>query len=260
MAAQNYIPNTTLSNAITATQTSFAVASAASILNTQILVIDGEVFEITQVDTTNNVVYTRRGCAGTAAAPHRASARVFYATGDSFQALAVSAPGFLGNGFPCPIPGSRATDGAGNIWVLVDLTATVYDRSTVVISGDGLYTATQAAGGTQGNIGVTLNKGTSDQWVWAQIYGFCPSAQETVGDSAGTSAQIAACATTPSTPSVGLALVAESTIGRYYINGMFITGIATTATTSATSSTGVAYPVFLNFPYATFYRTDISSL
>lgn len=260
MAAQDYIPNTTLTNAITATQTSFKVASASAILDTNILVIDGEVCEIGQVDTTNNILNNvRRGCLGTAAAPHAASARVFYAAGSRFQALAVSAPGFLGNGFPCPIPGSRATDGAGNVWVLVDLTATCYDRTTVVISGDGNYTATQAAGGAQGAVGVTLEKGTSDQWVWAQIYGYT-LAQETVGDSAGTSALLAVAATTPSTPSVGLATIAFSSVGAYYIQGMFITGIPTTATTSATSSTGVRYPVFLNYPWATANRTDYSSL
>lgn len=260
MPAVDYIPNTTLSSAITATQTSFKVASASAILTTDIAVIDGEVCEIYSVDTATNIIGVRRGCGGTAAAPHRASAPVFYASGSRWQSLAVSAPGFLGNGFPCPTPGSRATDGAGNIWVLVDATTTIYDRSTVIISGDGLYTASIAAGGSQGAVGVTLNKATSDQWVWAQVYGFCPNAQETVGDSAGTSAVLPVAATTPSTPSVGLAVAAASSVGRYYINGMFITGIATTATTSATSSTGVAYPVFLNFPYAVAALQDLSSL
>ena len=94
------------------------------------------------------------------------------------------------------------------------------------------------------------------------MYGYNAFAQETIADSAGTSANLALIATTASTPSVGLAAAAASSFssvlgeGLPVIHGMFIVGIPSTATTSAaTSRTGVAYPVWLNYPYVKSYNT-----
>jgi len=263
MAAVTAIASTTLSSAITATQLNIPVASAASITTSMVLLIRNEVLQPYQVDTTNNIVYCKRGVNGSLPFAQASSTRVYYATPDTWQTLRNNAMSVVGANSTLPqylMPGQRATDGAGNEYIMVDLTSTCYSGTTVMISNDGLYTATQAAGGNQGSIGLTLEEGSSNQWTWAQIYGYNSYAQETVGDSAGTSALLALAATTPSTPSVGLATAAVSSVGRYYINGMFIAGIPTTATTSATSSTGVAYPVFLNYPYIVAALQDLSSL
>lgn len=261
--AVSAIASTTLSSALTATQTNIPVASAASITAGMNLLIRNEVIQVLSVDTTNNVVTGRRGSAGSIPFAQPSGARVYYATPDTWQNLRDMSQSIVGSNGTLPqylMPGARARDGAGNEYVMVDLTSTCYSGTTVMISNDGLFTATQAAGGGQGSVGLTLEEGSSNQWTWAQIYGYNAYAQETVGDSAGTSALLAVACTTPSTPSVGLATVAVSSVGRYYINGMFIAGIPTTATTSATSSTGVAYPVFLNYPYIVAALQDLSSL
>lgn len=258
-----YIPNTTLSSAITATQTNIPVASAASVTAGMQLVCRNEAMHVTSVDTTNNIVYVRRGSAGSIpfAAPN--AALVYYATPDKWQSLRDMTQSVVGaNGiFPQYLmPGARARDGAGNEFVMVDSTATMYNGVTVNISNDGNYTAAVAVGGTQGSVGVLMEKCTSDQWTWAQVYGYCAYAQDAPQDSAGTSAYLATAATSVSTPAAGLAGIAATSVGQYYINGFFIVGAATTATTAATSATGVAYPVFLNYPWTWNYRQDVSSL
>lgn len=263
MAAQAAIPNTTLGAAITDTgATVITVASTTGILVNNILVCNSVAYKVLSVISATQL-QVRQGVAGTTPKPQLNGARVFYGTGDLWQTVYDNALGVTGNPANLPqylMPGARATDGRGNEYVMVDLTTTCYSGTTVLISNDGNYTATQLAGGQQGSVGLTLEEGTSNQWTWAQIYGYNAYAQETIADSAGTSALLALAATTPSTPSVGLAASAVSSVGRYYINGMFIVGAATTATTSASSATGVAYPVWLNYPYVVPAVQDLSSL
>lgn len=263
--AVTQVSSITLTNAIAVNDDTFVVSSTAalSVDNVDFLVFAGkggiEVCRL-QAIPVSGTVQVFRGQNGTRQRAHAANTIIYYGTPDVFKQVRDNAAGVVGNSATLPeycTPGTRARDGAGNEYVMVDLTSTCYSGTTVVISNDGLFNATQLAGGAQGAVGVTVEEGTSNSWVWAQIYGYNAYAQETIGDSAGTSALVALAATTPSTPSVGLAAATPSSAGQYLIEGMFIAGIPTTATTSATSSTGVAYPVFLNYP---FVRSTVISL
>lgn len=245
------LSTSTLSAALNATDNAFNVASTSSISVGQLLVLRGEAMQVRQIPVSGRVV-VRRGYQGTRAISHPSGATFYIGDPDDFKAIKDHAMATVGASGTYPdflLPGQRAFDQAGNEYIMVDLTSTCYSGTTVVISVDGAFTATQAAGGAQGPVGVTVEQGSSAQYVWAQIYGYNAYAQETIGDSAGTSALIAGPATTASTPSVGLAAFAATTSAAYIINGMMIVGVPSTAVTSATSSTGVAYPVFLNYPY-----------
>lgn len=256
--AVDVLNSTTLSAAIDADSVNFAVASttniSASFDGDNLLVVRGEAMKVVAVDDpASGYVKVVRGWNGTKAVAHASGTRAWIGTGNDFKAIKDHASALVGDTGTFPeylLPGQRATDSNGNEYIMVELTATCYSGTTVVISVDGNFTAAQAAGGTQGPIGVTVEGGTSDQLVWAQIYGYNSFAQETIGASAASSAYIAAPATTASTPSVGLAAISTTTsVPAYIIHGMFIVGAATSTVTSATSATGLAVPVFLDYPY-----------
>ena len=247
-----YLNTSTLSEAVSDDINEFTVASTSNITVGDLIVLRGEAMHVRAIPVSGRVV-VRRGYQGTRAISHKSGARFFIGSPDKFKAIKDHAMATVGASGTFPdflLPGQRATDSDGNEYIMVDLTATCYSGTTVSISLDGLYTATQAAGGAQGPVGLTVEEGTSNTYVWAQIYGYNSYAQETINASAGTSAYIACAVTTASTPSVGLAaLDAATTTGVYLIHGMWIVGVATSTVTSATSSTGLAYPVFLNYPY-----------
>jgi len=256
--AVNVLNSTTLSAALDNEAVGFAVASttniSASFDGDNILVVRGEAMKVVAVDDpASGYEKVIRGWNGTKASAHASGTRVWIGTSNDFKAIKDHATALVGNAGTFPdylLPGQRATDANGNEYVMVELTATCYSGTTVVISVDGNFTAAQAAGGTQGPIGLTVEQGSSDQFVWAQIYGYNSYAQETIGASAASSAYIAAPATTASTPSVGLAVISTTTsVPAYIIHGMFVVGAATSTVTSATSATGLAVPVFLNYPY-----------
>ena len=268
--ALDILNETTTSEAITDTTNRFAVASTANITaGTHVLGIMGTAgFEFAKVQAipVSGEVQVQRGFHGTRAVAHKSGTRVFIGTPDQFQTVPESSfskyvglVGTPGNFPDYALPGARARDGAGNEYVLVELTATAFSGTTVRISTDGTFTAAQLAVGDQGSVGLLVEPGTSDQYVWAQIYGFNSYAQDTLGDSSGTSTRLALAATAASTPSVGMAATSRSShasdagAAQNVIQGMFIVGAATTATTSATSSTGVAYPVWLNYPFIKLY-------
>jgi hypothetical protein len=99
-------------------------------------------------------------------------------------------------------------------------------------------------------VGLLVEPGTSDQLVWAQIFGYNSFAQSKTATTGITSGAICTATTTVSTPDTGLApLETLTTASQYFIHGMFIVGAGSSAVTSATSSTGYAVPVFLNYPY-----------
>ena len=248
--------STTLSAAITDDAGTFTVAATTNITAGDLLVIRDELIKVNAVPV-SGTVNVSRGWEGTEARAHANSQRVFIIDSDdntenikknTKQQLALvgatgTYPDFL-------FPGQRATDGQGNEYVMVELTAVCYSGTTVMISVDGNYTAVQAAGGSQGAIGLTVEAATSDQYTWAQIYGYNAYAQDTIGDSGASSATIPVPATSVTTPSVGLTYVAAgTTVAAYIIHGMHIVGADSSAVTSATSSTGTAMPVFLNYPY-----------
>lgn len=266
--AVDILNETTLSEAVAFDKVKFTVGSTTNVTaGTSLLIVQGtagqEVMHVSAVPVAGTVE-VHRGYNGTRAVNHASGARVFIATPTDLKrdwgfvdrmGNFVNLVGASGNYPSYALPGTRARDGAGNEYVAVELTATCYSGTTVVISRDGNFTAVQAAGGTQGSIGLLVEPGTSDQYVWAQIYGANSFAQIDAVSEA-TSAYIAVPATSVSTPSVGLAvLAAATTSAAYVVHGMFISGVATTASTSASSATGIAVPVFLNYPY-TLNRTE----
>lgn len=259
--AATALNTTTLSEALTSESNEFNVGSTTNISAGNILVVRNEAMKVQEVPISGRVK-VMRGVGGTQARAHASGQRLFIGSPDAFKAIKDSLTALTGNSGTYPdylLPGQRAKDGSGNEYIMVDLTATTYSGTTVRISTDGLFTATVLSGGEQGPVGVTMEGGTSDQYVWAQIYGYNAFAQDSVGDSAGSSGLLALAASSNSTPDVGLAAVAATShssvagAAQYVIQGMFIVGSATTATTSASSATGVAYPVFLNYPYVTGY-------
>jgi len=245
----------TLSAAIDAKKDYFQVSSTASVAVGDIAVVDLEAFRINSIPSSGWVSVTR-GVGGTLAKAHPAATKVYTGTPDKFASLRNYALGLFGDSASLPqylMPGCRAKDGLGSEYVLCDTTTAMYGGVTVAISGDGNWNATILAAGAKGPVGVTAEQASaSDQLIWVQVYGFC-NAQETNGDSAGTSALIACAASTASTPSVGLSGLTCTSDEVHLIYGMFISGAASTAVTSATSHTGVQYPVFLNYPYVRGY-------
>lgn len=256
------ISSTTLSAAIGAGDNTFTVASITGISKGNIIVVRNEAMKV-QVAPANGRVQVLRGWNGTVARAQPSGAIAYFGTPDAFKAIQTSLTALVGDSSSFPdylLPGQRATDGAGNEYILVDLTVQCFSGTTVQISMDGTFTGTPVVGGGQGPVGLTVEEGSSAQFAWAQIYGFNSYAQDSTVTSAATSASVALAATSVSTPNVGLAVGAVSSVGQFYIYGMFITGVATSTTTSASSATGVAVPVFLNYPYTNSFRGDISSL
>jgi hypothetical protein len=254
--AVDILNTTTLSSAIDNEAFNFAVASTTNITAGQLLVVNGEVMKVNAVDDpSSGYVKVVRGVAGTEPRAHAASKRVFIGDPDDFKAVKAGASylGLTGATGTLPeylLPGVRAVDADGNVYVMVELTQTVYTGVTVVISVDGNYTAAVLASGTHGSVGVMAEPASSDQYAWAQIYGYVAAAQEAGGTSAATSAYFPVAATSVSSPAAGLAVLdTSSAVNGFTINGMFITGAASSATTSATSSTGVTVPLWLNYPY-----------
>lgn len=253
----------TLSEAIDAGTEEFAVSSTTNISVGNLLVVRSEALKVVAIPVSGRVKVTR-GVSGTYAKAHANGQRFFIGAPDAYKAIKDSMTALVGDPGVYPdyvLPGQRAEDGAGNEYVLVDATATMFSGTTVIISNDGLYTAAPLTGGSQGSVGLLVEPATSAQYAWAQVYGSNSYAQDSAIDSAATSASIAIAATSVSTPDVGLATfsVTSTAADRFRIYGMFITGAATTATTSAASATGVAVPVFLNYPYVTTTRETITT-
>ena len=270
--ALDILNETTLSEAVPDSLQVFTVGSTSNITaGTSCLIVQGTAGQeimFVQAIPISGRVNVLRGWNGTRALNHPSGARVFIASPDAlkrdwgFVDRAGNVVNLVGNSGNFPsyaLPGARARDGIGNEYVLVELTATAYSGTTVVISNDGNFTAKQAIGGTQGSIGLLVEPGTSDQYVWAQVYGYNSFAQIDAV-SAATSAYIAVPATSVSSPSVGLAvLAAGTTSAAYIVHGMFLVGIATTAVTSATSSTGTAIPVFLHYPWTSNQLSNVAT-
>ena len=257
--------STTLSEAVGVAKQKFTVASTSNILAGYTLAVQGTAgLEIMHVSTVpvSGTIEVQRGWGGTRALSHASGARVFInwtgTSGDGFKtvedSIGVDNIKLIGNSGTYPdfaLPGTRARDGIGNEYVMVELTATAYGGTCVTIAPTVNFTAVQTAGGTHGSVGILVEPGTSDQYVWAQIYGYQSYAQLSGTSSSDiTSAYIPTAATSVSTPSVGLhGALAGTTISAYIIHGMHFTGAAVSTGTSATSYVGQYAPVWLNYPY-----------
>ena len=253
----------TLSEALTAETSEFAVGSTSNIIAGYVLVVRGEVMRVSEVPVSGRVKVTR-GRSGTKARAHANGTRFFIGSPEKFSQIRNTAEqiGLVGAAGTLPdylLPGARAYDGDGNVYIMVDLTFQAYSGVTVLISKDGLYTASAFTNSDYGSIGIVTEEGTSDQYVWAQVYGFYSGAQFTSGSSLATSTGVIQGATTASVP-VGALLGRTTSLASSddsaIIHGMFLASAVTTGTTAATSHTGFKADVWLNYPYK---RRTVSS-
>lgn len=264
------LSTTTLSTAIDNKQTKFTLASTTGINGTgsltspqTMLVVNGEAMLVLNVPV-SGVVEVQRGYESKAKA-QPSGAIVYFGARSRFAPKAGGAMGLAGTGgnpdghlpdYRLPL-GSRVVDPNGKEYILCDFTATVHSGVTVSISNDGNFTAAPLTTSHQGAVGVVAEAtSSSDTWGWVQIYGTA-SAQIASGDSAATSAMVAIAPSSVSSPDAGMNAIARTSTDLAQIFGMFITGAATTGVTSASSHTGVAVPVFLNYPYVLGYATNV---
>lgn len=260
--AFDILNSTTLNGAVDKEQVVILLTASTNVSVDDILVVGGEAIKVQAVDDpASNYVRVLRGALGTVAWSHASGDKVWIADEDDLASipkgrLPFGAEAQIGlddtNTSHLPffaLPGTRALDGKGNEFIAVELTAVVYKGVTCVISKDGSYTAAPLAAGTSGSVGIATEQATSDQITWLQIRGYNSAAQEAGGTSGATSSYLAAAATSVSSPATGLAAVLVTSADQIFIQGMFIQGAASTATTSATSATGVTVPVFLNYPW-----------
>lgn len=259
--AVTYLNSSTLSEALDKDLQNFTVGSTANVAVGQLLVILGtggvECAKVQEIPVSGRVKVLR-GTNGTKARPHPSGAKFFIADHDDLVKVRENAVALLGDSGALPeycLPGTRARDGAGNEYVMVDLTQTVVPGATVLISKDGNFTASVLTSGGMGPVGVMAENSTSDQWAWAQIYGYVGHAKLVGGSSLVTSLGEFQGATSVSTPAVGLLGRSSSERSSGYlvthmILGMFPTSAASTASTSASSETGLFCSAWLQYPYA----------
>lgn len=265
-----YLNSSTLSEALDKEKVEFAVGSTANISVGDLLVITDSVPEACRVRgiPISGRVQVIRGANGTEARSHLSGAKFWIGSPEKFKAIRDNMVAVLGNptygNLPdYVLPGLRARDARGNEFIMVDATASVYGGVTVAISNDGAYTAAVLdAGVSQGAVGLMVEEATSDQWAWAQIYGYNSYAQRVGGTTGITSASVPIATTIVSTPSVGLEttdVINGTSDGVWLIRGMFIVGGGSSAVTSASSAVGYAVPVFLNYPYVTVQQSDFGN-
>lgn len=250
--------STTLTAAIGKSDNDFAVGATTNIAVGNLLVFAGtggtEAMRVQEIPSSGRV-RVMRGVNGTRTRAVPASALIYIGTPDSFKEIQYNAQAILGDPGNLPdyvIPGTRAQDGAGNEYIMVDLTFSAFSGATVLISRDGLFTASALTSASVGSVGLVAEEGTSNQWAWAQIYGANARALLVGGSSLLTSTGILQPATSVSTPSVGLLGLTTSqasSVDTARIYGMYPTSAATTVTTSASSATGLAASVWLNYPF-----------
>lgn len=252
--AVDQLNTTTLSEALDSGTPEFAVASTASIAEGDIIVCREEAMQVQAIPTSGRV-QVLRGVSGTLAVAQPSGQRVFTGTPDKFKAIRDSANALVGSNATLPqylLPGQRARDGAGNEYVLLDLTFSGFNGVAVLISRDGLFTATAFASGGAGSIGILAEEGTSAQYVWAQIYGAKSYVQFTSGSSLMTSTGIIQPATTASVPTgalLGRTTSQGSSEFSGRVLGLWPTSAITTATTAATSATGFQASVWMQYPW-----------
>lgn len=240
---------TYLTNTIEPGTKDLVITSTAGMKSGDFFVCRDEAMKVQQVKS-SSTVSVLRGVAGTKCMSHAAGQRFFYGNAHQFEAIRQSLTALVGDAGTYPdflLPGQRAFDGGGNEYILLDLTDTVYSGTTVVFGN--LFTASILAAKLQGSVAVTVSPATSGQYVWGQIYGYNAFVQDASATSGATSGWVCVAATSVSTPNVGMALFEPDNSAVYLIHGMFIKSAVTTATTGASSATGVAAPCWLNYPY-----------
>lgn len=251
-----YLNTSTLSSDLDKTTNEFNVASTANIQTGYLLAFAGEIMKVRSIPVSGRVI-VRRGFEGTHACSFPSGATFYIGTANDFKRLRDNAVGILGDAGQIPdilIPGSVGFDGRGYEYVLVDMTATCVPGAGVVISRDGLYTAAILTSTSQGPVGVTMEDGTSDQWVWVLRKGFHSHVKLVGGSSLHTSLGEFGGASSVSSPAVGIVGRSSSQrscdpVAGSVIYGMFPQSACTTASTSATSETGYYTTAWLEYPY-----------
>ena len=248
---------TTLTNAIGVSDNDLTVGATTNISVGSMLVLSGtggaEAVKVQEIPVAGRVKVLR-GWAGTKARACPAAALIYIGTPDQFKFIRDSASAIVGDSSVLPdyvLPGTRARDGAGNEYVLLDLTFSAFNGVAVLISRDGLFTAKALASGDAGSVGIICEEGTSNQYAWAQIYGAKSYVQFTSGSSLMTSTGLIQPATTASTPAGGLLgrTTSQGTSdATAQVIGLFPTSAITTATTAATSATGFQASVWMQYP------------
>ncbi len=256
--AFTYRPTTTLSAALNDTDNEFNVASTTNISVGDLLVFKNEVMQVREIPVSGRVV-VRRGYEGTHALSHKTGTTFYIGTGEEFERIRHSTLGLFGPSFKIPdicVPGARGFDANGYEYILVDCTATIIPGATVLISKDGLYTASVLTSAGAGNVGILIENATSAQWAWAIIKGYYSHAKLVGGSSLVTSTGVVAAASSVSTPAVGLRGATTSEAWSTLIAsrlpvimGMYPASAASTASTSATSETGLYCDVWLEYPF-----------
>jgi hypothetical protein len=260
--AVSILNTSTLSEAVSKDANEFTVTSTTNVAVGNWLLIQGtgglEAVRVQEIPVSGRVKVLR-GQGGTRARAHQNGTRFFIGDPDDFQSrkagIVAGVAGDPGDFDDYLIPGHRYTDGAGNEYVLVELTATVVPGATVLISKDGNFTAGVLTSTGVGPVGVIVENSSSDQYAWAQVYGAHPHVKLVGGSSLVTSLGEFGGATSVSTPAVGLLGRSSSQRTTGYLEsstiyGMFPTSAASTASTSASSETGLFCSAFLNYPYA----------
>lgn len=252
--ASTYRPTSTLSATLNDSDNAFNVASTTNISVGDLLVFRNEVMHVREIPVSGRVV-VRRGYQGTHSLAHASGDTFFIGTGEEFNLIRNATLGLFGPSAEVPgicVPGARAFDANGYEYILLDLTATIVAGATVLISKDGLYTASVLTSAGSGSVGVLVEGGTSDQWAWALVKGLHTHAKLVGGSSLVTSTGIVAGATSVSTPAVGLLGLTTSQASsgeNQAIYGMWPASAASTASTSASSETGYYCSVWLQYPY-----------
>lgn len=275
------LSSTTLSTAITASQTRIQVASSTGINGLgsltspqSIIVIGGEAMLVLNVPI-SGILEVHRGANGTEPMAYPNGATVYFGAKTKFFFAQDGAVGLAGDAgsqtatgaqslprYRLPL-GSRKRDFLGNEYVFCDFTGTVYSGMPVAINAD--YTAAAPAVTGRGAIGVAAEPATSDQWGWVQIYGRCmaqvsyngasPSDAANGPTTLQTSLQTKfILQTTQSTP-IAFGYTSADVDG-WHITGMWVAQDASpgavSAVTSATSHVGAQIAVFLNYPQVNY--------
>jgi hypothetical protein len=251
-----YLNTSTLSEAVSKDANEFTVGSTTNIVVDDLLVfLGGEAMKVQAIPVAGRV-QVRRGVSGTRALSYPSGAKFFIGSPDKFKQIRDNAAAIIGDNGTLPdycLPGIRGRDSVGNEYIMVDLTGSAVLGATVVFSRDGNFTASIITSTSRGSVGILTEGGTSNQWVWAQVYGAHAHAKLVIGSSLATSLGELQGATSVSTPSVGLlgrSSSQRSSNADAPIHGMYLTGAATTASTATcTSETGFYAPVWLEYPW-----------
>ncbi len=254
---------TTLSSALSKTGKRVLVASTTGITAGMKGVIGTEMVTVMTVVSATELE-VQRAVDGTKAWPHKSGVNFYYAAASSFGAREDGSI-LINDGDPSYYPqyraplGSKARDGEGNEYLMVDFQSAVGIGSWVTI--DNTFKATPIVSGARGPVGVVVQAASaSDRWGWVQVFGkFSDALLVADAASAGTSSARLAVNTSQSTPAGAARLVSDVSTEAAYIFGAWPTAAVATDTTASADHTGLDIEVMLNYPYVLGYDTSWTS-